>query len=236
MVVTFSVLIIQKLSQRKKKPTESHLEYLYEMLELGSQGCLDVQAILTHTINGIPGPAHMKSFLFDAKKLREFKGKLKSFEVQQNQFQQNNRRHDDKGPRSETKNRGCPNCGDRAHGKESCPNIEKGPKCFRCNSYGHISRECSSKSIPNKRMNVINEPKKKRVRKTVLINGIRVTALVDSGSNVTTISERTAQKYIIAYEHLDETVQGVGGFEKLFGKFKALIFIDNIRFETDCYV
>lgn len=46
-----SVLVHQKLSQRKKKSSESNLKYLYEMLELGSQGNLDVQAILTHTIN-----------------------------------------------------------------------------------------------------------------------------------------------------------------------------------------
>lgn len=235
-----SLLVHQKLSQRKKKPTESHLEYLYEMLELGSQGCVDVRAILTHTINGIPGPAHMKTFLFDAKNVREFEDKLKSFEVQQNQMQlnqpqQNTRRHEDRGAKNETKDR-CFNCGDKSHDKESCPNRDKGPKCFRCDSYGHMSRECSVKSMPKKRINVINESKKKRVRKSVLINGFHLTALIDSGSDITTISEEMAARYNIAYDHFEETVQGVGGFDKLLGKFKATILIDNLRFDIDCYV
>ena len=230
-----SVLVHQKLAQRKKKSTESYLEYLYEMLELGSQGGLDAQAIFTHTINGISGPAHLKSFLFDARDLQEFKRKLKSFEVQQNQLQQSGRKTDDKNSKGEAKSR-CFNCGDRSHDTNSCPNVGKGPKCFQCNLFGHLSKNCSNKPAERKRMNIINEPKKKRVRKEVLINGFKVTALVDSGSDVSTINESTAKKHNIPYEYLNETVQGVGGFEKLLGKFAAKIFIDKICFEIDCYV
>lgn len=137
-----SVLIHQKLTQRKKKSSESSLEYLYEMLELGSQGGLDVQAILTHTINGIPGPSHLKSFLFDARDLQEFKRKLRSFEVQLNQLQQNNKENDEQNQRNKCRNDRCPNCGDTSHSRETCPNSQKGPKCFRCNEFGHLAACC----------------------------------------------------------------------------------------------
>lgn len=175
-----SVLIHQKLAQRKKKSSESNVEYLHEMLEFGSQGCLDVQAILTHTTNGIPGPAHPKSFLFDARNLQEFKRKLKSFEIQQNQLQQSGRRNDDKNPKNETRGKGCANCGDFSHCKESYPSIDKGPRCFRCNVFGHTSVNCSSEPAEKNRMNIINEPKKKRVRKEVQINGFKVSALIEA--------------------------------------------------------
>lgn len=91
-----SVLIHQKLCQRRKKATESNLDYLYEMLELGSQADLDIQAILTHTINGISAPAHLKTFLYDARDLQDVKRKLSSFELQQNQYRQVNKGHGEK--------------------------------------------------------------------------------------------------------------------------------------------
>lgn len=36
----------------------------------------------------------------------------------------------------------CKNCGGKRHVLENCPFKDKGSRCFRCNEFGHRSREC----------------------------------------------------------------------------------------------
>lgn len=112
-----SVLTHQKLSLRKKKLSESYLEYLYEMLAIGAQGNLDIPAIITHTINGLPGSPQMKSFLFDCQTLKDFKRKLSALDLQlaqstqfQKQFDENSSKKEDHTAENSSNNR-CKNCG-----------------------------------------------------------------------------------------------------------------------------
>lgn len=58
---TNSAMIHERLKARKKKDTETPTEYLYKMLSIASEADIDVQAIITHTIHGLNGPAHIKS-------------------------------------------------------------------------------------------------------------------------------------------------------------------------------
>lgn len=53
-----SALIHQKLRKRKKNEEETSMRYLYEMLSIASQSDIDVRAIITYTINGLPGLPH----------------------------------------------------------------------------------------------------------------------------------------------------------------------------------
>lgn len=55
-----SALIHQKLQERRKKKEETPTQYLYEMLAIAAQANIDQAAIITYTINGLPGSAHLK--------------------------------------------------------------------------------------------------------------------------------------------------------------------------------
>lgn len=136
-----SVLVHQILSQRKKKNSETSLEYLYDMISIGSQGNVDTQAILTHTVNGLPGPSAIKHQLYDCSTIQEFKRRLNVFELQNNLTNQTRRTETYEGKPQEHKER-CSNCGSQKHPKEECPDKKKGPKCFNCNEFGHLSAYC----------------------------------------------------------------------------------------------
>lgn len=58
-----SAVIHQKLQDRKIKRDETSIEYLYAMLAIASHSEIDVPAIITYTIKGLPGPSHLKTFM-----------------------------------------------------------------------------------------------------------------------------------------------------------------------------
>lgn len=84
-----SLLIHQRLAERKKKTDETAIKYLYEMLNIGQQGNVEIQAILTHCTNGMPGLPNAKSILYEASNLHEYKEKLQIYELQQHQMHGN---------------------------------------------------------------------------------------------------------------------------------------------------
>lgn len=103
------------------------------MLLIASEADIDVQAIITHTIHGLNGPAHIKSPMYEATSLREFKKKLIAYEIQM---------HDSPSNEKPSSLR-CSNCGE-FHKNRECPHKDKGPRCFRCNLFGHRSNRCPS--------------------------------------------------------------------------------------------
>lgn len=118
------------MNLRKKKTSESYLEYLYEILALGAQDNIDIPAIITHTINGLPGPIHTKAFLYDSSTLKDFKKKLCAFELNQNQNQSSFRKNDENFEKKPTENSRivrCRNCGSKFHQTDSCFQKDKGP-------------------------------------------------------------------------------------------------------------
>lgn len=80
---TNSALIHERMKARKKKDDETNIEYLYHMMSIASETEMDTQGIITHVTNGLQGQAEAKAFMFEAKTLKEFKAKLKSFEAHQ---------------------------------------------------------------------------------------------------------------------------------------------------------
>lgn len=85
-------------------------------------------------------------------------------------------------------------------------------------------------------MNVIQRD---AARKIVKINDTEVRALIDTGSDITTIRESTMRKRNIkkgkSYA-IKVPTKGVGGYVDIKEKFLAKIRIDNENYETDCYV
>lgn len=69
------------------------------------------------------------------------------------------------------------------HKSAECKNKSKGRKCFKCNKFGHISKECSKSQTKDSTTpvnNVLVQLKRMRIKMT--INGKEIEALVDTGS------------------------------------------------------
>lgn len=132
-----SALTYEKLRNRKMKKEETPTEYLYEMLAIAEESNIDVEAVITYTIQGLPGTPNMKNFMFEATTIKEFKKKLLSYEIQSTASKTS-----DNEPKPSTKGKDerhhCYNCGE-LHQTTECPNKSKGPRCFKCNNFGHRS-------------------------------------------------------------------------------------------------
>ncbi|KAG7199862.1 hypothetical protein KM043_014311 [Ampulex compressa] len=74
----------------------------------------------------------------------------------------------------------CYSCSSPDHNVRQCPEKSRGPKCFQCNEFGHISTACK------KRVNCIVSSEE---LKLVSIRGKEFQALVDFGSDITLLRE-----------------------------------------------
>lgn len=236
-----SSLIHRKLQDRKKKKDETPIQYLYEMFALASQSDLDTAAIITYTINGLPGPNHLKAHMYEADNLKDFKRKLMAYEIQFAMIKHEPSRGENneigkRKPDDKISIQRCFNCGDQSHSTPDCPDKSKGPKCFKCNNFGHTSLSCVV-TVPVKRFNVIS-PAKNQVRKNIEINNVKSLALFDTGSDYTVVREDIIENKNIPceIEYFEEEIKGVGGISKLKGKFNAKIQIDDEFHDMVCYV
>lgn len=127
--------IHRDLMHSKKSASKSHLEYLYEMKKMGPK--VDEPSMVRYIVDGLPGEKTEKSILYDAKNLDELKIKLKVYELMH------------KSKASSTVIR-CKNCGSKSHQTDSCPDQQKGTRCFKCNNFGHVAKDCSGEGSTGK--------------------------------------------------------------------------------------
>lgn len=87
----------------------------------------------------------------------------------------------------------CYNCGEAGHKASNCKHKDQGKKCFRCNKFGHEASACKSTSGNNTSDNIpkdattmnLNIESRGTVNsmcKEILIDNIRINALIDTGS------------------------------------------------------
>lgn len=49
------------------------------MISIASRSDIDIAAVITYTINGLPGPPNIKAHIYEADNLKDFKKKLISY-------------------------------------------------------------------------------------------------------------------------------------------------------------
>lgn len=76
-----SAQVHEMLTRRKLKKEETLQEYYYAMKELAARGKIEAEALMKYVIDGIPDDTQNKLLLYGAKKLTDFKEKLKIYET-----------------------------------------------------------------------------------------------------------------------------------------------------------
>lgn len=85
-------IIHQRLKDRKENENETTNEYFYEMLSLAAHSDIDHAAIITYTIQGLPGSNEAKSFMYEADTIKQFKRKLQAYDLRLNDNEKYNDR------------------------------------------------------------------------------------------------------------------------------------------------
>ncbi|XP_055387969.1 uncharacterized protein K02A2.6-like [Condylostylus longicornis] len=125
----------------------------------------------------------------------------------------------------------CCNCGSSLHEFDTCPEKERGPKCFECNQFGHKKSNC-----PNRKQISIST-QIATVNNTciyVKANGVLFESLIDTGSDICLI-KNSCLKLIIplsSFRNTSLSISGLGatvvskGYCKLDLEINQDIYVD----------
>lgn len=231
--------IHQQLKDRKKKKTESFHEYMLNMKKVASMGEVEETAVIRHIVNGLQIKSEFKFAMYRCKTYKQLKEEYETYELvhrndnypinDNHQRNENNQKNENNNQRNQNKidaekpkkKEYCFNCGSSEHKRKECTSATK---CFRCNEEGHISRSCPSNAD---RVRVISNSHR---LKTILLNGLQVECLVDTGSDVTIVKQNIADKLNVDIFKTASTLRGLGNTStKPIGYFNAEVEIDTLR-------
>lgn len=189
-----SAIVHAQLAKRKRKPNESARQYVGAMQEIASQGNVEDETLIEHIINGVQDEETNKTMLYGAHSLHEMRKVLKLYDRRKEKMTDNKKhfakREAEKRKTSFDKSRRahCSECGSAEHDFKMCPSKEKGPKCFKCNNFGHIVPNCPEEKKPKQsaaKVSCVNSNSNEFL--SVVVNDIKCSALVDTGSEVTLV-------------------------------------------------
>ena len=95
----------------------------------------------------------------------------------------------------------CSKCTLRGHPSSSCRT-----KCRKCHQVGHIQVNCSSGSTQQRRVVV-----GKSLLLEVMLNGVKVKGVIDSGAEQTVVSEQMAREAQLKVQPSDRLIKGISG-------------------------
>ncbi|KMQ86625.1 hypothetical protein RF55_14343 [Lasius niger] len=239
------------------KREESFQEYLHDKIIKGNRVPVDEDELLEHIIDGIPdvalrdqariqGFVSTDSFLKAFEKItlrdrsgagsirqdRRGSGSARGDRRERTEGESNGGRGDDGRGKTASGVKRCFNCGAREHISANCPTKDLGTKCFECGKYGHIAPRCPKKGEAKKTVVAsVSQINCKKYMKDVSIGGRIITALVDTGSDISIM--RASEYAMVGAPSLrasETEFCGVGGYRaSAFGEFRTQITIDGHR-------
>lgn len=250
------VALRKKFEGRFWKKDETFHEYFYEKMTLGNRVPIAADEMLDYIIDGIPDrmlrdQARMQRFDTTESLLEAFEEITVRDRYTTNAGRPDRRTggvtaagrgektsgngKDDKGDKGSAGNaeakkttsvKRCYNCGARNHVSAACPTKELGVKCFECGEHGHIASKCAKKSETS--VCAVTRSVHKKYTKDVVINSRNITALIDTGSD---ISIMRADEYVSMgsprFQSTKVHFSGIGsGNVATLGEFQAEITID----------
>lgn len=140
----------------------------------------------------------------------------------------------------------CFNCGESGHKSKDCKSKSLGTKCFKCNQFGHVAINYSEGQSNNKSVvvtstadvNSIVTSTGNRVYKIVKINGVSISALLDTGCEVNLIREDVYKQIgLPALKIMRISFRGFGGSGVTsLGCFETVLQIDDKELKLELHV
>ncbi|XP_058448859.1 uncharacterized protein LOC131428832 [Malaya genurostris] len=229
----------RKLAARKKNSIESIHDYIYEMQRIALPIQLDEPSICEYVIDGITDDEFYRAILYEAQTIKHLKEKLLNYEKVQRKSYKKSRSDDGHLKRKEQRK--------LEQKKESeCPQKSNGPKCFNCNTYGHLSKECQKKNDKksNKKqtatVNVLKTVNNLKPYVNVQIHDLDIRAFVDTGSELSLVRLDLWLKFEKSGEKLQKSGQKVRGYggdvSVVCGEAILRMLIENDEYEIRVYV
>lgn len=132
---TDSIIVHERLRQRKKSKQESVMEYMYDIIGIATQGNVDEASIVRYVIDGLPGNAASKSFMYEARTIYALKTKLETYEYVCVKFEGTESRSDNKGQSAK-----------HSDNEKKYSNFSKKIRCFGCGGDTHTSNSVRTKT------------------------------------------------------------------------------------------
>lgn len=200
------------------KKDETFREYVHEKMIMGNRVPIGVDEMMDYIIDGIPD--NMLRSLARTQRFAETDSLLEAFESitlrdchvagssrpdrrgskpvtseRDGEIGRGEREENTGGGRKKTISsvKKCFNCAVRDHISVNCPSRNLGSKCFECGEFEHIASKCPKKKDAPKSSCVVTHSSRKKYTKDVAIDGTKIEALINTGSD---ISLMRADEYI----------------------------------------
>lgn len=194
------------LRSTKKRQDETCVEYAYRMQAIANRGNVDDLSLIEYIVNGLGNVWFVKSSLVETRTFTDLRKKLQSYDqtkpvANERKFERvdktgQNKQSVNEGQFSGESNRGweerrCYKCGKMGHAARFCKGQSK---CFKCGGLGHISKNCQGQTNNHSSSNtsdvqMIHSEELPAMCVRAKICGTFVVALLDTGSDITIVSE-----------------------------------------------
>lgn len=190
--------IHRKLMSKKKSANEKMLDYVYDMQRLAKMGRIDESTLCEYICDGICDSMTNKAILYTATTVSDLKVKLETYEKMLSKSKgairksgEEDRSQKSKEVKRKNQKLTCYNCGTDGHRSNECPDREKGPKCFKCDSFNHIAKDCKKDVNKDgkgvKKVNIIQDVDSELDTVMVKVDKFEIRGVIDTYSDVSLI-------------------------------------------------
>lgn len=225
------------------------------MQEIANQADIEEDALIQYIIDGVPDDEANKTILYKSRTIRELKGNFEIYDRMREKIQRKKtgaKKTNVKNDAKETKNthstksnskpsekRHCFHCGSTEHEVKNCTNADKGPKCFKCNNFGHIATKCpqgQQMESTTSGVNWVTSADDNCI--PVNVAGLKYSALLDTGSDVNLMRKDVYEG--IGQPKMNTTMRTLTGFGntsiKPDGVLQLELSVDGGLYKVDVFV